>query len=70
LRDLVRTAIFLEGGEADLSDIQSFIRNRCDSGMLPPNWKIQVRDVLKQEPEIEKTEENTWLLRSAGVSTT
>lgn len=65
MRHLVWVAIFSEGGEAKLSDIQSTIRNRYDSS-LPQNWKVQVRDVLKQDPDIEKTEDGTWLLRSPG----
>jgi hypothetical protein len=70
LRHFIHVALFLEGGEGDLSDIRSFIRNRCDASMLPPNWKVHVRDLLKRDPEIERSEEGAWLLRSAAVSTT
>ena len=35
-----------------------------DEGELPRNWKIQVRDVLKHDPEIEKMDDGTWVLRT------
>ena len=67
MRDLVRAVLFYaHSGEASLSDIRYSIREKfCDDG-LPRNWKVQVRDVLKHDPEIEKTEDDNWVLRTQG----
>lgn len=67
MRELVRVVLFFRlGCEGSLDDIRSQIDDRYASGCLPSNWKIQVRDVLKHDPDIEKTEDGTWLLRSPG----
>jgi hypothetical protein len=65
MRDLVRAMLFFKlGCEASLAEIRSSIECRYDSSNLPRNWKVQVRDVLKHDPEIEKTDDGTWLLRT------
>lgn len=69
LRDLVRAELyFRHGGEASLDDLRSPIGSRFGDTLLPRNWKIQVRDILKLDPDIEKTEDNTWLLRTQDAS--
>jgi hypothetical protein len=64
MRDLVRAELFFRhGGEASLDALRSRIDYKFDAGELPRNWRLQVRDVLKLDPDIEKTEDNTWVLR-------
>lgn len=70
MRELVRVVLyFVRGGEADLSEIRQSISYKFDDdNALPRNWKTQVRDVLKHDPEIEKTEDGTWVLRTQDES--
>lgn len=65
MRDLVRVALFLKGGEASLEDVRGFIDYRAEKDTLPRGWRTQVRDVLKNDPEIEKADDGVYVLRSA-----
>lgn len=68
MRDLVRAMLYMNGGEASLSGVRHSINSKFDTDYLPGNWRVQVRDVLKHDPEIEKTEEDTWVLRIPGFN--
>jgi hypothetical protein len=71
MRELVRSILyFVYAGEATASDVKSSINARFDDDDLPRTWKIQVRDVLKHDPEIEKTDDDTWVLRTPSSDET
>ncbi|MCC6527991.1 MAG: hypothetical protein IT373_35420 [Polyangiaceae bacterium] len=64
MRDIVRACLFLHGDAASLSDLQDMVRRWATDGVLPRNWRVQLRDVLKLDPDIEKGDDDVWLLRS------
>jgi len=67
MRDLVRAVLFyVHQSEASLTEIRYSIREKFCDDDLPRNWKVQVRDVLKHDPEVEKTEDDNWVLRTQG----
>lgn len=67
MRDIVRAFLFLHGDSASLSDLQSNVRHWSSDGVLPRNWRVQMRDVLKHDPDIEKGDDDLWLLRTQGA---
>ena len=71
LRQLVHAVLFYSfNGEATLENIRFKIECKFGEEDLPRSWRIQVRDILKLDPEIEKTDEDTWVLRTQDSSET
>lgn len=71
MRELVRAILyFVYAGEATASDVKHSINCKFDDDALPRNWRVQVRDVLKHDSEIEKTEDDTWVLRTPASDET
>jgi len=70
MRHLVHTILFYSlGGEASLEELRKKIEYQFEA-VLPRNWKVQVRDVLKHDPEFEKTDDKTWVIRTQDSSET
>lgn len=64
LRGAVHAVLYLQANELYLDEIRSWIDRIAPDHTLPRRWRILVREILKHDPMVEKTDEGKFVLRT------